>query len=379
MQLMVQTKTTSYADTFNGQYAKSESHFVDLADRFAQFCDDNKAIEFRMMAREFKRRNAAFATIADLQKRLCKGMQTTGDNILIDVTMQRLLDLEHVLDKLENFKATKVMPIQVYEDPEMPGKYIAWDGQHTAILLYVICTQVYGENIANMTFPIVVYDVTSKAEIRDNFIGLNGEDKSPLDLIDVFQQMVYGVRVDASEKPTWVLAEQKQQALEKYKLFVTAEKFNNTDETGAISRMTEVDKASPQVIEQFGQYWAAIRKHRPVHAKEIYMMITWLMLAEDKSITVDMDYIMDLADMNLALFDADFSPTGAFWAKCEIAYENWHEARYHGWEHAPDPSMQKLPTHGIPFLNEQIKKSLGRVVPTYHANNGFVPSEEDLW
>ena len=379
MQFMTKQATGSYADQFNAQYAKSDSHFVDLATRFNQFCDENKAIEFRMMTREFRRRNPDFKEIQDVKKRLCRGMSGLLSQVEIDVTMQRLLNLEHVLDKLENFKATKVMPIQVYEDPERPGKYIAWDGQHTAILLYVIAVMVFQINPAEFEVPVVVYDVHSKAEIRENFIGLNGEDKLPLDAIDIFQQKVYGVRVDGSIKPSWVEAELKQQMLEKHKLFVTADKFDNTHEIGAISRLTEIDKASPAVVEQFGIYWSAIRKQRAVDPKEIFMMMSWLMLAEVQSITVDTDYLLDLADMNLSLFDANFAPTGGFWAKCETAYENWHEKRWANVDWAPEPAMQKQPTHGLPFLNAQIQKSLGRKTPEYFANNGFVPAEEDLW
>ncbi|MGY8867670.1 MAG: hypothetical protein ACKVJK_18865 [Methylophagaceae bacterium] len=52
-----------YADSFNAQYVKSDSHFVDLASRFNTFCDESKAIEFRMMTREFRRRNPNFKTI----------------------------------------------------------------------------------------------------------------------------------------------------------------------------------------------------------------------------------------------------------------------------------------------------------------------------
>jgi len=376
---MIKTSNGSYADQFNAQYSKSESHFIDLAQRFQDHCDENKAIEFRMTAREFVRRNPQYATVADLQSKLCKGVVTRLDNIDIVTTMQRILNLEHVLDKLNNFKATKVMPIQVYEDESRPGRYVAWDGQHTAVLLYVICVMVFNENPKDFEIPVVVYDVTTKAEIRDNFVGLNGEDKLSLDAIDIFQQKVYGVRVDNSEKESWIEAELKQQALEKYKLFVTADKFDNTDEVGAISRLQEIDKASPKVVEQFGQYWSAIRKKRSVQPKEIYMMMTWLMLAEVQNMDIDMNYILDLADMNLGLFDADFSPTGGFWAKCETAYENWHEKQYQGWIDAPEPAMLKQPPHGIPFLNEQIKKSIGRPVPVYHANNGFAPAEEDLW
>lgn len=369
--------TATYAEQFNSQYAKSDSHFVDLAERFDSFCDESEAIEFRMMSREFRRRHPEFKEIQDIKRRLCRGMQGKLSQIEIDVTMQRLLNLNHVLKMLANFKATKVMPIQVYEDPERPGKYVAWDGQHTAILLYILCTMVFETNPADLDVPIVIYDVSTKAEIRENFIGLNGEDKLPLDAIDIFQQMVYGVRVDGSEKPTWLEAERKQKMLEKHKLFVTADKFDNTKEVGAISRMQEIMQASPEVVEQFGKYWSAIRKQRSVEPKEIYMMMSWLMLAELQDVTVDDNYIYDLADMNLGLFDANFSPTGAFWAKCETAYENWYEQQpQSAWQ---EPSMQKQPTHGLPFLNAQIEKSLGREVPTYRANNGFTPDEKDLW
>lgn len=376
MQFMTTAKYT-YADQFNAQYAKSDSHFVDLAERFDQFCDENASIEFRMMSREFRRRYPQFKNINDIKKRLCRGEHTTLDKILIDVTMQRLLNLGHVLKMLADFKATKVMPIQVYEDPDIPGKYVAWDGQHTAILLYVLCAMVFEINPAELEVPIVVYDVSTKAEIRENFIGLNGEDKLPLDAIDIFQQMVYGVRVDGSEKPNWLEAERKQQMLEKHKLFVTADKFDNTDEVGAISRLQEIMQASPAAIEKFGIYWSAIRKQRSVQPKEILMMLTWFMMAEMQEVEVDENYIYDLADMNLALFDANFSPTGAFWSKAETAYENWYEKQpQSAWQ---EPAMQKQPSHGLPFFNAQIKKTLGRETPSYSANNGFTPSEEDLW
>ena len=130
----------NYADSFNAQYVKSDSHFVDLASRFNTFCDESKAIEFRMMTREFRRRNPDFKTIQDVRKRIARALPAQLSDIEVDTTMQRLLNLEHVLDKLENFKATKVMPIQVYQDPERPGKNIAWDGQHTEILLYILAT-----------------------------------------------------------------------------------------------------------------------------------------------------------------------------------------------------------------------------------------------
>jgi len=94
------------------------------------------------------------------------------DKILIDTTMQRNLNLRHILNILQHFRSTMVMAIQVYEDEDKPGYYIAWDGQHTAIALYIILTKVFGEQVANTLIPVVVYNVKHKLEIRRNFILL---------------------------------------------------------------------------------------------------------------------------------------------------------------------------------------------------------------
>jgi len=81
------------------------------------------------------------------------------------------------------------MAIQVYEDASKPGYYIAWDGQHTAISLYIILTKVFGERTAQTMIPVVVYNVKHKLEIRRNFILLNGDAKEELDFIDKYKQM----------------------------------------------------------------------------------------------------------------------------------------------------------------------------------------------
>ena len=56
-----------------------------------------------------------------------------------------------------------VMAIQVYEDPERPSKYIAWDGQHTIIALFIIQQKVFGERTAKATgfteFDVLYVDI----------------------------------------------------------------------------------------------------------------------------------------------------------------------------------------------------------------------------
>ena len=45
-----------------------------------------------------------------------------------------------------------VMPIQVYK--EEGDDWIAWDGQHTAITLYIIATKVFGERPQTINIPL---------------------------------------------------------------------------------------------------------------------------------------------------------------------------------------------------------------------------------
>lgn len=371
----------AYADKFNARYSYSESDYVSIPDRFQEFVDENKLIEIKMACREFKRRNPQFKTFQDVLDALCIAVPKTGSEIFVDKTMQRYLLIDKVIDRVDGFKPTKVMPIQVNPHPTDNILVCGWDGQHTAILLYIICVFVFGENWNHVVIPTVIYKTSAKAEIRQNFIGLNGEDKEPLDPIDIWMQMIYGVRVDGSEDPKWIEAELKQQQLEKFKLFATHKKFDDAHEVGAISRLTEIEKATPEDLHLFGMYWAGIRQSRPIDPKEIYLLLTWIMLCRTEGVKLNEDYMLDLADMNTSFFRADFSHNGPFWAKAEIAYENWHEQKYKDFADAdkPEPSMQKLPTHGIPFLNAQIKKTLKRKTPAYFANNGFTPAEDDLW
>jgi len=369
----------SYADKFNSRYSFSESDYVDVPTRFQEFVDENRLIEIKMAAREFKRRNPQYKSFKDIP--LCSAREAKGSQIKIDKTMQRYLVIDSCINRVDGFESTKVMAIQVNPHPTEDNTFTAWDGQHTVILLYIICTYVFGENWDDQIIPIVVYSTTEKSKIRANFIGLNGEDKTPLDAIDIWMQMIYGVRVDGADSPSWREAEKKQQALEKFKLFATHDKFDDSHEIGAVSRLAEIEKATPEDIKLFGIYWSAIRQQRAVQPKEIYMLMTWIMLCRAEGVKLDEDYMLDLADMAISLWRADFSPSGPFWAKAEIAYENWHEEAYKDvpQHQKPEPNMQKLPTHGIPFLNAQIKKTLKRKVPAYFANNGFTPANSDLW
>lgn len=377
----------THAQTINGRYLKSTSHFVSLQQRLN---DALKAAPIFVnmltgMVNEYKRRHGNWAKFSDLK--LCQAIQVSMDKILIDTTMQRNLNLRHILNILQNFRSTMVMAIQVYEDEDKPGYYIAWDGQHTAIALYIILTKVFGEQVANTLIPVVKYNVKHKLEIRRNFILLNGDAKEELDFIDKYIQMVYGVKVDGADDDEWKDTALKNDYLAEAGLFATHAKFGDEDQPGAFTLLADTlmskslkTRKHPEVTRMFAKYWSFLNEQRPVEPKEARQLYEYFNLCYEQDITVDDDYLLEFVAFTKDNFGADFGPNGPFWDKVRMAYESWYKKANP--ESYAESGLRGFTTEmrtGIPFLIEQLKKSTKLAVPSYSANNGFTVAKKDLW
>ena len=188
MQLLAKQRT--HADMVNSQFHKSKSHYVSLEQRLNDTVNSDqwKQVLLNDAIGYFKSR---FQTLKKWSSvTLCRSEMSVLSKIEIDVTLQRLFDIEHACNILDHFKNIMVMPICVYEDPERPGKYICWDGQHTALVLYIIACEILGEDANKIQVPIVIYPSTMKSEMRECFISLNGEGKKQLDNIVKFLKNV---------------------------------------------------------------------------------------------------------------------------------------------------------------------------------------------
>lgn len=377
----------THADKVNQQFNQMGSNFISLQDRLTDSLALNPVFNNMLIGvvDEFKRRNKQFNSLKDIE--LCKSVDATLDQILIDTTMQRQVNFRHIVEILSQFRNTMVMPIQVYEDPDYPGKYIAWDGQHTALALFIIATKVFGERAAKMIVPVAVYPTHEKLEIRRNFILLNGDAKQPLDFIDTWKQMIFGVRVDGADDTNWIKANQKQTHLAQAGLFATNSKFGDEDKAGAFTLLADtlmtknLNKAKdPQVTKYFAGYWSMLNADRPVQAKEARQMYEYFDACYQEGIEVDIDYIRELVGFTKEYFDANFSETGSFWDKVKMSYTRWYEAANP--ESYAEHGLKGFTTEwrcGGPFLIEQIKKSTNLKTPTYSPNNGYTVKAEDLW
>ncbi len=379
--------TITHAQTINGRYLKSASHFVTLQERLADALKSSPVFvnQLTAMVDEFKRRHTNWLEFADLN--LCKAIMVPMDKILIDTTMQRSLNLRHVLNILQYFRSTMTMAIQVYEDEGSPGNYIAWDGQHTAITLYIILTKVFGEQTAKTLIPVVVYNVKHKLEIRRNFILLNGDAKEELDFIDKYIQMVYGVKIDKADDSEWTDTALKNDYLAEAGLFATHSKFGDDDQPGAFTLLADTlmskslkNRKHPEVTRMFAQYWSFLNQQRSVEPKEARQLYEYFNLCYEQSINVDDKYLLEFVAFTKDNFGADFGPNGPFWDKVKLAYEEWYKkANPESYQESGLRGFTSEMRTGIPFLIAQLKKSTKLDTPRYSANNGFTVAKKDLW
>ena len=365
------TANSTYAAQRNAVYQNTSSNLVDLVQRL----NDTVAAMPRQAQRNwqsklakalalFKKNNPGLKSINDPKFRLCKSLMGKLKDIQIDTTMQREPNLQWVITIIENFRAYQAQPIQVYETANGMG---AWDGQHTSLALYLIATQALGMKFEDVEVPVNIYDIVSRGEIRGNFINNNttvgkNAGKKPLDIIDIIQQMIYGVEVDGVTEQEWVDAHAKWKALADAGMFLTADKFNDTDQVGAISRLNEINDSSVAVVKQFAVYgkYVVDLQQRPINTKEIPIIIEFFNLCEQQDIVYTEAQIEDLAQHCVDLFDANFDAKGPFWEVAHQATMNAYNKANKGKDKKdwPDaPRNNKNVPQGIAFFWHQLQKS----------------------
>jgi hypothetical protein len=367
------TATQSYAAIKNARYANSASNLVDLVQRYndtvaalPRQAQRNHQAKLAKALAAFKKNNPGLKSIGDRTKfRLCKSINGKLKDIYIDTTMQREPMLHWIIDIIENFRAYQAQPIQVYA--LTTGGWGGWDGQHTSLALYLIATQALGERFEDVEVPINIYDIASRGEIRTNFIynntttGKNAGKKS-LDYIDLIMQMIYGVEVDGVTEPQWVDTHTKWKHVSAAGMFLTHEKFNDTDQVGAIGRLNELNDASVEVVRQFSVYGGYVVNYqqRPINTKEIPILIEFFNLCEQQDISYTDAEIEDLAQHCIDLFDANFDAKGPYWKKAHQATINAYNLANaalpkHLWPTAP--KNNKNTPQGLAFFWHQMKNT----------------------
>jgi hypothetical protein len=360
--------TSQYAASRNARFSNTSSNLIDLVQRLNETIENlpaqarrNWQSSLAKALKEFKRKHPGLKDIKDRSKfRMCKSLMGKLKDIVIDTTMQREPNLQWILKIITNFRAYQAQPIQVYETN---GRYGSWDGQHTALAFYLISVEGLGLDFDEIEVPINIYDILSRGELRSNFINNNttvgkNAGKKPLDIIDIFMQMIYGVEVDGVTEQEWVDAHAKWKCISDAGMFITADKFNDTEQVGAISRLNEIadEKTSVKVVEQFAIYGKYIvdTQQRPLNSKEIPIIVEFLNLCATQDVVISDADIRDLAEHLVDLFDANFDAKGPYWEQVHQANINAYNKMYSG---DPARGIEATPKHLWPEPPKNLKNT----------------------
>ena len=382
MQQLLSANIATYASQKNQQYSQASSHVVGIAERWAStiaglpsFYQSLVEQTLASAISDFKSRHPNAKGLEDFP--LAKAAKLCIDMCSIDTTIQRKLDVFWVLKILSQFCATMVMPINAYKDPTS-GQWCIWEGQHTMVVLWLIATKIYNQDPKDVIIPACLYDISQRAQIRQNFTTLNSSaGKMTLDAIDHWQQSLFGVRIDGSTDPLWLNVDAKQKAIESRGLFVTAKKFGDTGENGAISRLQEINSLTVSAVDNLMEYLNQVgANQRPVYEKEMMTMGQFFKRCSQDNIQVDKSYIKDIADVILTHWDADFRPESGFWIDVRDSYLNWYNHTNLG---NRVPRCKKEWVHGGPYLTAQLRKDCPHLrIPGSGSNSEFQPLSGDL-
>jgi hypothetical protein len=323
------------AQVINARYNTNTSVFESAKQRIDEYC---KAVpgamdELLHSIRVFKQNNPTLV-VTDIK--LARAAEAKLTDLRIDDTMNRPLDWEHVQKIIRNFAETRVLAVNVYEDLAAPGCLIAWDGQHTTIVLYIIYCMIYDQSASNVTIPVVIAPSNDKSAIRENFIILNtdeadGGGKKSLDPLDLYSQKVFGVRMDSSNNLDWRTAELKQQMLEAADLFLTSNAYQNTDAAGAVTQVAAIIDEDINIVGNFCKYWVERKKfeNRHVESKELIMINNFFRAcADDPNVELNDKFITDMTAIFWNAFECEFTGQkglNKFWRKLDQAYNGWYD------------------------------------------------------
>jgi len=394
------TTAPTYASQRNARFTNTQSHLVGIKQRLNDViaalprqAQRNWHANLATAIKAFKRNYPGI--LKDFNNRaafkLCSAIDICLGDVVIDTTMQREPNLKWILHIITNFRPHMAQPIQGFAIGDKIG---AWDSQHTAIALMLIAEHAFGIDINDARVPANLYNITSRADLRQMFISMNttvgkNAGKKALDIIDIFQQMVYGVEVDKATDPEWVAAWQKQQYVQAAGMFITAEKFNDTDQIGAIGRLNELHAASVEVVRQFCVYGSFIvaSQQRAINSKEIPIIIEFLNMCEQNQIVYTDDELEEMAALCIDLFDANFDSNGPYWEQVYRANLNSYNQAHstlpqHLWPAAPK-NLKNTPT-GTAFFWYQMRQAWAankgaKFKFPKNSFNVFVPATNDLF
>jgi len=215
-------------------------------------------------------------------------------DIRIDTSIQRKLYLEAIIKFINGYTPEYVMPIKVYIDEN--GDYQCWDGQHTAILQMLVGFFLVGLRPEDFNITVIVTPNADKEVMRNAFINENGAGKTEVNAKDIQEQHLYGTILDKSTNPEWLVTLEKHKHFVQNDLFVSDNRYSNTQEPGSFPRPAEFMKYSIPVIKDFSNFCKSFDNSLGVYEGMFSrMMLDYFDACHREEMDIDKTYIQKLA------------------------------------------------------------------------------------
>lgn len=195
--------------------------------------------------------------------------------------VQRRIDFDHVMKIVLNWDSRRPMTVNVIKYTPN-GKYYITDGQHT-VLAYAIraflgmFSDVSPDKWLDLKINCQVVETDDFSFAREHFLGINGDDKLPLNPFDYWKNDVLGKRQDSPNKNThehyeWAFS--IQNVLETNNIYPVDQDTPDRVKSGALSNVNLLYKIKniediKFVANNHKTYWP----HEPVDPMEMLPLI----------------------------------------------------------------------------------------------------------
>jgi hypothetical protein len=407
---MTPQKPLTPAQQANLKYTNKDSKLIDPKSRIDDCLkfDVVRKDELRKSIKSFKANNPGL-TLSSMIDWLPEAKMVPLSEIMIDDTMNRPVNWDHLMNIITDFKPFLIDGIRVYVDKHYPNKYIAWDGQHTTLALYIIFKMIFGvDDMSKIMIPVTLNKSKNKPDIRVNFIGHNsstkkGGIKEELSNLDLFGQKIFGVRIDLSNDPDWVESEKKQTYLENADLFLVS-KEEKVKKPGACLQPEKIINESTNIVELFSQFQKVrgTRVSREVDGQEIVIIMGLMKAFADANIELDSKDFTSMVDIFYNSFNIDFrgKSKSTFYTNLDHAFDVWYhkdnDLELYDWhnltqeqknlypEREESLTVQSIPQakHAVTYLIEMLKKfgtnSKTPFTKIPKLSDRFAPADEDV-
>ena len=291
----------TYAQIQSAKLNPTANDFMSFKDRLAEVLNTKKRVKKMEWAiAQVRARFPNWKAWQDM--RLPVAQQIAVSLLLIDTTLQREVDFDHLIKIISNFNPLVVQALCVYiltaddtlikglSEKERQELQSLWEGQHTGLAEYAIAKFLFGiEDDSLILLPCAIYPAVTRTEIRDANESLNAGGRKPWEVNDEHRSNVMAYRVDGSRRDKDKFANLKQQALEAVGMFTTGKAADDKDETGAFSNLAEFKEAySIPVHTAFARLIAELdggtTVTRSVNGKISYQLYIYLDLCEAQNI-----------------------------------------------------------------------------------------------